>query len=113
MTTLRPRHPALRLFRLGALAWFLLSLLGIVAGLLGMLVAASWGCVGSAAGWLPCTLAVALVPLAATGSAFTAGVVLFFAQLFHMGGANVRSVDAPRRGGLRGAFGSLLADLFD
>jgi uncharacterized membrane protein len=112
MSHVDPRNPLLGLIRLCALAWVLLSLLGVVVGLLAIVYAGSWGCVGNAQGWFWCTAATGLVAVSALGSLFTALVVLFFAHLFYLGGAKVTTVERKRRS-LRGFLVDVVADILD
>ena len=113
MNHVSPRNPLLGLIRLAALAWVLLSLLGVVVGLVAIIYAGGWGCVGNQQGWFWCTAATGLIALSALGSLFTALVVLFFAHLFYLGGAKVTTVQAPRRRSLRGFLVDVVADILD
>jgi hypothetical protein len=113
MSHVNPRNPLLGLIRLCALAWVLLSLLGVVVGALAVVYAGGWGCVGNAQGWFWCTAATGLIVVSALGSLFTALVVLFFAHLFYLGGAKVTTVQRPRRRWLRGFLVDVVADIFD
>ena len=116
MTTIPPRHPVLGALRLFALGWTLLSLLGLVAGVLAVGYAGAWGCVGHRLGWFGCTAATAVIPLGAAASLFTALVLLFFAHLFHCAGARVVE-HAPRkrswREKARGLVVDVVADILD
>jgi uncharacterized BrkB/YihY/UPF0761 family membrane protein len=96
MTTIRPRHPLLGIVRLLALIWTLLSLLGLGFGVLAVLYAGAWGCVGHHLGWFGCMAATTVIPFAAVSSLFVAVVVLFFAHIFYVAGAKAEDV-APRR----------------
>jgi hypothetical protein len=109
MTDLPPRNPALGALRLFALGWAVLSLLGIVAGVLAVLYGGAWGCQDHAQGWFACTAATFMIPLSAAGSLFTALVVLLFAHLFYVAGARVRTVE-PKRRSLRDKVGEAALD---
>jgi uncharacterized membrane protein len=112
MNHVAPRNPLLGLIRLLALVWVLLSLLGVVVGLIAILYAGAHGCVGNAQGWFWCTAATGLIAISALGSLFTALVVLFFAHLFYLGGAKVTTVE-PKRRSLRGFLVDVIADILD
>lgn len=107
-----PRNPFLGVVRLLALAWTLLSLLGVGAGLLVFLYAATWGCIGSASGWLACTGPWIVLPLASLSSLSVAGVVLFFSHLFYVAGVRSETVEF-RRPKARNFLFDVIADILD
>jgi uncharacterized membrane protein len=116
MTTIQPRHPVLGLIRLFALAWTLLSLLGVIVGVLALLYFAAWGCVGHHQGWFGCTLGTAILPFAWLVSLFMAVVALIFAQIFYVAGARAERVELRRpslRRGVRHLIGEVLMDILD
>jgi hypothetical protein len=113
MTDIAPRSPILGLLRLAALAWTLLSLLGVVIGVLIVVYAGAWGCVGNARGWFECTLPTVFIPFAAVASFASALVVLFFSHLFYVAGATARDVAPRPRPTVRGFVFDIIADILD
>src|SRR5688500_11929102 len=96
MADIAPRNPVLGLLRLLALAWTLLSLLGVGLGMLAVLYAFAWGCLDSASGYATCAAPTIMLPVVALSSLFVSAVVLLFAHLFYMAGARERRVEFKR-----------------
>ena len=95
MTTLPPRSPGLRLARNLALLWMGLSLLGLLGAIVFVVYAMGWGCsegsmLRGGLSWFGCVMASSVSIMAAIASLITATVVLFFAQIFYLAGAQVR-----------------------
>ena len=101
MTTLAPRSPALRIVRNLVLLWAALSLLGLLLAVVLVFYAMGWGCTADGAmrgglSWGPCVMAYSVGILGAIASLVCAVVMLFFAQLFFLAGAQ-SSRGRPRR----------------
>lgn len=109
MPLIPARHPVPGVFRLLALLWMLLSLLGMVVGVCALLYAGAWGCVGHAVGWFGCTAATAMLPFGSLVSFVVATTMLIFAQLFYLAGMKSERVE-PRRTSLKGEAKNLIID---
>ena len=110
MTTIPPRSPLFAVLRLLALGWTLLSLLGLVVGVLAVIYAGASGCVGHHVGWFGCTLAVSMLPFGSAVSLVTAMTMLFFMHLFYLAGAQAEEYQS-RRSSLRERAGGLVFDV--
>lgn len=101
MTSIAARSPGLRVARNIALAWLLLSLLGLAAAIVFTVYGAGAVCPGFSNGigdWIGCAIGFSTSIIAALVSIFASAVVLLFAQLFYMAGATVRTARAGRVG---------------
>lgn len=91
MQHVAPHSPMFRLLRNVMLAWFVLSLIAVAAGILLGGYGAVAGCrdAGGGTDWLECVLMFSMLVPMALGSMITSAILLLFMQLFYMAGARV------------------------